>query len=235
MVTLDCDTISTLHECCLYQAPVLILNPSLDQIYYARFESVSKKSFTLCLLEETHRSLNTQCYVITFSYKGNCCAFFATVLDYQENANQLPAYLTFQLPSRIIGLERRSSWRVAIGEKVVPLVRLSTVDGRVLHPKPKDLSLTGIMIEFDEIEDPDLQPASELWLELGLDDHEVLLKSVIKRRDGPRYFLFFPEAATSDGIHAPLPLRKIIDALDRAQMQEKLHQDENALKTCADL
>ncbi len=76
------------------------------------------------------------------------------------------------------------------------------------------------MIEFDEGEDPDLSPSAELWMELCLGDHKAFLKSVIKHRYGHRYSLFFPDILTNDGFYTQQPLRKIVESLKRALLQE---------------
>lgn len=209
--------------------PALVLAPESDLVWHAHFESVSLESVTLHLLEEVSHSFETSSLFVSFSHSDKFYAFIARVLEYQNNPPQPSSYLILQLPSQIIGMERRMSYRVAIGEKVVPLVRLSTGESRILLPKPKDLSLTGILVEFDEVEDPDLLPQAELWLELILDDDAVLLKSVIKRREGHRYSLFFPEVLTKHGVYAPPPLRKIVKSLESNLLQERVHPDKPEL------
>jgi hypothetical protein len=221
MGTIEPGTIAILHDCCTYRAPAIILNPESDLICNARFSSISPDAITLHLLEEASHFLKASRFFISFSHNGNCCAFFATVLEYQTASHLSPPSVTFQLSSKIIGLEKRMSYRVAIGNKVVPLVRLFTPIGRILLPKPIDLSLTGIMVEFDEREDPELLPTVELNIELSLDTHVVQLKSVVKRRDGHRYGLYFPEVVSNHDVNAPDSLRKIIESLERTLLQER--------------
>lgn len=238
MATQKSNTISILHECCLYRAPALILEAGSGFVCHARFESVSLETVTLCLFEEIDHSLETSDLFISLAHKGDCYAFFSKMLEYRDHEFQFPVYITLQLPSKIIGMERRMSHRVVIGEDLVPWVRASTKDGRVLLPRAKDISLTGMMIEFDSAEDPNLQPPEVLWLELRLDNDAALLKSVIKHRNGHRYSLAFPEAiATNQGIYAPQTLPKIVDALERAWFQERMRPGKPELvvrKMCAD-
>jgi hypothetical protein len=221
MDTLEPGTIAILHECCSYRAPAIILNPESDLICSARFASISQNSITLHLSAEASRFLEASRFFISFSHNGNCCAFFSTVLEYQTASHLSPPSVTFQLSGKIIGLEKRMSYRVPIGNMVMPLVRLFTPIGRILLPKPIDLSLTGIMVEFDEMEDPELLPTVELKIELRLDTHVVQLKSVVKRRDGHRYGLYFPEVVSKHGVNAPESLRKIVESLERALLQER--------------
>lgn len=213
MIILEPGAISVLHECCSKKTPAIILDPESDLFWHARFESLSEESFTLCLLQKTNNSLKAPRFFITFAHRGFCCAFFAKVLEYRSDPSLSSSSLILQLPSKITNTERRMFKRIPIGKMVVPLVRVSIEENRILHPKPTNLSLTGIMVEFDAAEDPDLLPPAEFELELRLGDHAVRLKSVIKHRDGRRYSLLFPEVVTKDGIDAPQPLRKIVDIL----------------------
>jgi hypothetical protein len=117
------------------------------------------------------------------------------------------------------------SYRIVVGENIVPLVHLYAAEKPTLTPKPKDISLTGIMIEFDPPDDPDLTPEMEVWLNLSLDGYSVRLRAVVRHREDNRYFLFFPEVVTKHGINAPQPLRNIIETLERAWFEERIHQD----------
>lgn len=219
------DTLSRLHECCTYRVPALILDPRSDLIWHARLEAVSLESVTLGLFDETHNFLKSPRYFISFTHNGICCAFSAKVLGYQSNRPPSFSSLTLELPSKIIDMERRMSHRIPIAETMVPSVRLYTTENRRLRPKPKDLSLTGIMIEFDPADNPDLPPETEVGLELRLDNDSVRLKSIIRHRDGNNYFLFFTDVITEYGINAPEPLRKIVESLERAWFEERIHQD----------
>lgn len=221
MISLESGPISVLHECCSSMAPALILDPTSDVAWHAHFESISLESVTLRLLEMISCSFETSNLFVSFSHRGNCCTFFAKVLEYQSNSPKSFSSLSLELPHQIIIMERRMSYRVPIGKKTVPSVRLLIGESQIFHPKPKDLSLTGISVEFHETEDPDLPLQTELWLELRLDDHEALLKSTIKRRKGHRYSLFFPEVLTDQGIHAPQSLRIIVESLEHAMILEK--------------
>jgi hypothetical protein len=224
------DTLSRLHECCTYRVPALILDPYSDSIWHARLETVSLETVTLGLFEETHNFLKSPRYYISFTHNGLCCAFSAKVLGYQSNTPPSFSSLTLELPGKIIDMERRMSHRIPIGEKRAPSVRLYTTENRSLRPKPKDLSLTGMMIEFDPADNPDLPPETEVGLELSFNNYAVRLQSVIKNRDGNDYFLFFTDVITEHGINAPEPLRNIVESLERAWFEERIHPDKQEIR-----
>ena len=226
MGALKPEMIALFHNCCLNRAPALVLNPESDSICHARFAAVSYDSVILHLMDQVCNLIENSRLFVSFSQNGNCCAFFATMEEYKDQSILSPASLSLKPSTRIIGMESRMSYRVPIGEKVVPTVRVTTTEGQTFLPKPIDLSLTGILIEFDETEDPDLFLYDELGLELSLDKEMVQLKSVVKRRDGHRYGLFFPESVNMRGVNAPHSLRTIVESLERAFLKDSnIHDD----------
>ena len=221
MANLNPGIVTILKECCSYRVPALILNPELGLVFHSYFFEVSKDSVTLNLINNIGRWLKTPRLFISFSHNGNCCAFFAEIMEYQDKSSLYSPALKLKLSSKIIGMESRMSHRVPIEGKFTPLVRLFTKEGGVHLPKPIDLSLTGILVEFNKAEDPDFLPSDELRLELRLDEYAIQLKAVVKRRDGRRYGLFFPEIVTNHGLHSPQTLRKIVAFLESALLQER--------------
>jgi hypothetical protein len=209
--------VAILEECSSYRTPALILNPKLNLVFHAHFVEVSKDSITVNLannvVNDADLWLKIPRLFISFSHNGNCCAFFAEVMEYRDKSTVLSPALKLKVSSKIIGMESRMSYRVPIGEKFAPSVRMFTKEGRVFLPKPIDLSYTGILIEFDKKEDPNFQPSDEVRLELRLDKYLIQLKAVVKRRDGNRYGLFFPEIVTQHGINPPQALQKIVASL----------------------
>ena len=216
---------AVLEECCSYRAPALILTPTLNLVFHAHFVEVSKDSITLNLVNNVVNDADlwhtAPRLFISFSHNGNCCAFFAEVLEYQDKDTVSSPALKLKVSSKLIGMESRMSYRVPIGEKFAPSVRIFTKDGRVFLPKPIDLSFTGILIEFDETEDPDFRLSEDLGLELRLNKYLVHIKAVVKRRDGHRYGLFFPEAVTRNGLNPPQALQKIFASLARVVSSEE--------------
>jgi hypothetical protein len=220
MVLQDPDTYAVIRDCCSYGAPAIILNPESGVVCHARFASVSDGSIGFHLLEDVREFPKMKSYLVSFSHGGNCCAFFAAILEYRRIPLTAAPYLSLKITTKIFGVEARMSYRIPIETGSVLILRLFTQDGATLHPRPVDVSLTGILIEFGKIDDPDLALSSVVGLEMQLADQTANLKAVVKRRDGHRYGLFFQEVVTGHGIEPPGSLRTIIDALDRLPLQE---------------
>jgi len=219
---LEPNTVELLRDCCSCGAPAIILSPEMGAVCHARFTAVSPESVTLDLSEGTNLlPEGTRC-CISFSHGGSSCAYFATVLEYQHVPPPEPSHLILEITAKVIGTEARTAYRVPIGKKPAPCARLSTQDGQILLPIPIDISLTGILVEFATAEDPDLTPSEEVDLELHLGDDTVHLRAEVRRRDGHRYGLFFPETVTKCGVQAPQSLRNIVENLERAWLQKRV-------------
>jgi len=220
MVLLEPDMAEVIRERCSYGAPAIILNPESGVVCHARFASISDDSIGFHLLEDVRDFPKMKSYLISFSHGGNCCAFFAAILEYKRIPLTAAPYLSLKMSSRIFGVEARMAYRIPIGTDAELILRLFTQDGATLHPRPVDVSLTGILIEFGKVDDPDLPLMSMVDLEMRLADQTASLKAIVKRRDGHRYGLFFQEVVSGHGIEPPVSLRRIVDSLDRIPFQE---------------
>ena len=216
-----------LDDCCSNRIPALILNPELDLVFHAHFVSASEDTVAFHLMNDVARWLKASRLFISFSYNGSCCAFFAVILECQDKSSLSSPGLKLRLSSKIIGIESRMAYRVPIEDKFLLSARLFAKEGQVYLPRPIDLSFTGILIEFDETEDPDFSISDEFRLELRLDVHVIQLKAVVRRRDGHRYGLFFSEIVTKYGVNAPQGLRQIVGLLEHALPKGEGHKNSN--------
>jgi len=114
------------------------------------------------------------------------------------------------------------AFRVPIGGKVAPRVRLSTPEGRSWAVTAIDLSIVGILVEFPADKDPGLSIRDEFELELRLGAGAVRLKAEVRRRDGHRYGFMFPESITRQGLRPPPPLKEIVEILERTWLKERI-------------
>lgn len=220
MVLPEHDTTAVIRDCCSYGAPAIILNPESGVVCHARFASTSDDSIGFHLLEDVREFPKMKSYLISFSHGGNCWAFFAAILEYKRIPLTAAPYLTLKMSSGIFGVEARMTYRIPIETGSELILRLFSQDGTTLLPRPVDVSLTGILIEFGKVDDPDLPLSSVVGLEMQLANQTVNLKAVVKRRDGHRYGLFFQEVVTGHGIEPPASLRMIVDSLDRTSFYE---------------
>jgi hypothetical protein len=87
---------------------------------------------------------------------------------------------------------------------------------------PIDISFTGILLEFSPETDPDFSISEEVDLELYLRGNTVCLRAEVRRRNGHRYGLFFPETVNKHGVQVPESMRNIVEELERARLKERI-------------
>ncbi len=223
--TLDPKTIEIIHDCCSCKAPAVIFSPEVGAVCHARFIAVSPESVTLDLLEEINLLPKATHCCISFSHGGHSSSFFATVLECEPLPPPEPSHLVLEITTKVVDTEARAAYRIPIGKKPAPSVRLLMKDGRVLLPAPIDISLTGILVEFSADKDPNLLPSEEVDLELCLDADGLFLRAEVRRRDRHRYGLFFPGTVGTCGVQAPQSLRNIVENLERAWLQNRIRGD----------
>ena len=178
---------SVLGWSCTSGLPAIVLNLEQAQVFYpVRFASMANGSITLDVLEEIGAlSKGTRCCV-SFAYKGNARAFFSSVLEYRDQPAPQFAQLILQAPSEIVGVTPRTAYRVPVVQGAMLSVRLLKGD-EMTTADPIDLSLTGTLIEFRKVPDPNLPCGAQIGLELQLGIQTARLKAEVRHRDGHRY------------------------------------------------
>ena len=105
-----------------------------------------------------------------------------------------------------IAVERRRSLRVPTNAGL--WVQAKTDDGRVVNAQLRDLSLSGMFLEFLRGDDPGLPVNARISLELRLNHLRANLAGWIRRRVGSSYGIAFQHDAET-GMESPDELRRI--------------------------
>ena len=101
-------------------------------------------------------------------------------------------------------------------------VKLITPDKKVWTPRPLDIGFCGMLIEFDSGKPPRLTFGAAVELQLRFGATTVKLAGEVRRSQGNRYRLSFPESLVGAGaVDPPADLRKIISALEALWLQSR--------------
>ena len=101
-------------------------------------------------------------------------------------------------------------------------VKLITTDKKVWTPRPLDIGFCGMLIEFDSGKVPRLTFGAAVELRLRFGATTVKLAGEVRRSQGNRYRLSFPESLVGEGpVDPPTALRKIIRALEALWLQSR--------------
>ncbi len=138
-------------------------------------------------------------------------AFLSQIRDW--NHGSTPPRLTLELPTRLLATEHRRNFRIPLGADSGLDVRVSIRGGEVRPARPLDISIGGMLIELPD--DPDLEDAAKLDLEMRLDDDTVHIGAVVRHRCACRYGLLFADAVGEDRVRPLEPLRRLVDELEQ--------------------
>ncbi len=101
-------------------------------------------------------------------------------------------------------------------------LKLVTTDKKVWTPRPLDIGFCGMLIEFDSGKVPRLAFGSAVELRLRCGTTNVKLAGEVRRSQGRRYRLSFPESLVGEGpVNPPAALRKIVRALETLWLQSR--------------
>ena len=87
---------------------------------------------------------------------------------------------------------------------------------------PKNISLTGIFIEFPDGDTPDLNIDSEVELTVQLENKALALRGLIRRREANGYGILFPECLRKGEVYPPDSLRQMVMELQRRWIQNRM-------------
>jgi hypothetical protein len=218
------DLFAAVRESCTFRAPATIFLKDTGVVCKARFASHVVTTITFDVSDELETAHLGQVCAISFAHGEKPLLFLTTVVDYCERQPGRPAQLVVSLPSVIVGVEKRGTFRVRVVDPAHGLdLEVTTEDGKTWSPRLVDLSLTGMQIAFPTRE-PELTVYSRVNVLLRLKKTDLCcqLRGVVRRRDGKRYGLFFPEAVRGGEICPPEALRKLVEAVEQLWMDDDL-------------
>jgi hypothetical protein len=210
-----------IQSCCATSLPATIMSPDMGIIVQGRFSGTSDETVTFEVFERLKSKLKPfSTAVITYFRDGRSCVFITVVYDYRQKSIGAPE-LVVKLPKQIARTETRQALRVPLVANSGLRVRINR--GRTTyHPRPVDISLGGMSLEFDKGVDPNIPLGTAIEVELRLDGEVVKLAAEVRRRVDEQYGLYFPSNTGSveddEEGHAPPEYRNIVHSLFRKWM-----------------
>ncbi len=107
--------------------------------------------------------------------------------------------------------ERRAAFRIPVWQQSDFHVNLA-IDGSHWAVTPLDMSMYGILIEAPS-NIPEIQIDSEVLLTLQMGSETVDMLSIVRRRNGNRYGLQFPQSCAGSEVTPPHQLHAVVENL----------------------
>ncbi len=132
----------------------------------------------------------------------------------------LPALIEFLCSSVIDTSNRRRAFRVEIEDDFGLNCQIE-FDGRTVFARPLDLSLTGVLVELTEGVELPLDTCVHvnlIWSEI-----DTVLKGIVRRKDGNKHGIFFPESIVDEELDPSDDLRSIVAELERRWLIKRVN------------
>lgn len=217
------DVQQLLWELCDGEREALILGPAAGRLWKARFSELLDDAVILVLPrgEEVAPIGPATHLCVTFSFESRAGVFLASVFEVRRPSPEVPSNrLVVGIPEQVLLAGRRLSFRVPIPSRRGLELVLRRADGTELRPEPLDISLTGMGVQFELAEDPELVVGEQLDASLRLFETVAELPVVVRRsRDRGRYGLYFEDVRLGPDIDPPEEIRAIFKALERRWLQ----------------
>jgi len=208
------DITSLLSEHCSALLPGMVILPGLGTVIPARLARLMGDLLVLDLLGDTKGQPRFLTSCVVSYYVGSCSTVFITrVESFILGVDEQPSKLTVKMPGAITLAETRQSVRVPVVEGV-DLDVVARQQDKTWRPRPLDISLSGIRLEFAD--DPGLAIGARLLVELALEEQRASLQAEVRRRVGTTILgLFFPGVWEGDELNPPQRYANIVTRIER--------------------
>lgn len=225
---------SLLQDAAAAKEPAFLLWPDLMALSKATIGGVQGENVVLInpsRLKETQHD-PTLPISVTFALLGRVHAFVTWFVAFQPAAEgQDGARLLLKIPLRVAASDNRAACRVPVLPTTPLRIQAMGPDRKVIQPKPFEISLAGVGLDLSEgCGDPGWREGSRLDLILKLGGEEedqvqpldpIKLAGVVRRKEGPKLSIYFPECLSADGLQPPPELKTLFKSLERIYLQSR--------------
>lgn len=215
-----------LEESCALRTPACILLSDRTQEILVRFSECSPDGETILFVVQSLGELSSidqirlgQHCVVTFGHEQRARLFLTVIKEYGRDGDRM--VIEVPAPPRVTTAELRGALRVpTLGSELA--VELMVEDDELHRPRVRNLSATGMLVEFDAETDPGLRPFDKVATAVRLGEERAVLRGIVRRCEptagGTIYGLLFPE--TTGGV-VPESLRRIVDQIEREWLESQ--------------
>ena len=223
------DASDWLAHCCRREVEALISSAAEVQFQFnATFHALQESHVSLRLPEDAGDLALEPFTLLTLTYPSaeKMHSFIAAVRGIQED-EEAGTLLLVDVPQSIHVCEAARSFRIPISDKMEFQTAIHV--GEATHrPAARDLSQTGMRVEFPIGHVPEVDLGTEGTADLELEGRKVTLRSRFRRRHSYGYGLYFLDCMDETVIQPSEELRELTSILERLWIQER-SEEENFL------
>ena len=200
-------------QCCAARSPAVLLCGETGTTYQGRFTKLTRTNvvFLLSIPSSELVVAPLSVFCVTFNQGGRARVFLAPLVGVDRSGPV--ALVALELPDQIATAEGRVSFRVPVTATSGLLVRLTTDEGLTLQPGAVDLSTSGVQVCLEEA-DPALSIGAAVRVQLAHSARYASISAVVRRREGNRYGLSFPQSIREGELVPPPELSQILRSIE---------------------
>ncbi|GMU94387.1 MAG: hypothetical protein AMXMBFR4_34450 [Candidatus Hydrogenedentota bacterium] len=208
-------SVEILHACCSMKLPVTVVVPESGVSARGRFLSVSDDKVVIesPATAGVQIGVLAQCLVI-FVNEGQIYVFVSVLQCAEVGRGMENPKLTLTKPAYVLRPESRRWFRIPVLDRESVEVKFETEGYEYGDPTLLDLSVGGMLLEFQDDQDPGISPDTPVRIELQMEDKVVQYVAEVRYAHDHRYGLMFvPDADAEEAANAEGILREILTKL----------------------
>ncbi len=211
-----------LRESCSQRVPATLLLRESGQLLHAHFESVTDHFVTLRLdAAQAAPPIHTLSLLCVSFNQGRQAIVFLSPVRHSDCDGDEGGRLVLGLPTQMIAEDVRSAFRVPVLRGSGLQVRARAQGGHVFQGHAVNVSLSGMLLRFDDGVPDTLRTHMELEVELAFGDSEITLAGAVRRRDDLQVGIQFPGAMRGGRLEPSEALQELVKSLERYWLTQK--------------
>ena len=212
-----------LKQCCDLVSPATLLLPDTSKSYAAHFADVTTKTITLNLAgsgEIDYR--NAAICFVTYSLNGRQHVFMTSMIAPDEAEMAVKRHVNLEMPPNLAITQMRRWFRVPVVDPKAVNLRVQGDEGPAYFPTLINLSMGGLLVEFDEKKIPSFADKEILRLRLSVDTLTVEREVEVRQPAGARCGMMFVKPRRKKIVEQQArELNKITNLLERKWLEHK--------------
>lgn len=211
------DAFMVVQECCQRKLPAMVVVPDTGMTCKGTFDRTTPDMVLLSATKEESLAYRPQsvCFIV-FSLEARGFMFPASVLDRNIHPAATEKHITLGFPEYLVAMEIRQWFRITVPRNTALAVHVLDPGGAVLKPRALNISLGGILIDFDEGACPSVHEGGSLRMKLTHEGTTIKFNAEVRRRQETEFGL-----AISSDTHDTQDYRQIVTAVEREWLQQR--------------
>lgn len=220
----EADALPILNDSCAYMTTCRLQLVHSGHSVTATLRSVTASGLVLRIAQDDHSDelFRHALCCVAFPHRTSFCAFLGWLLEIR-NADEAGREVVVAVPQRLVITNLRKSFRVPVVSDSGLRVVLQRAGLPLSNVTPKNITETGIEVEFPtDCEVPLLPVGIVVDVELHFRQEQLRLAATVRHQEGPLYGLLFVPEIRAEIHHQTHRLHGIVLSLQQLWLKSRL-------------